>query len=296
MRDPVAAQRNALEAYLQEEGPKEFTVDTRLAADVRWSPHLYDVQKQCAWHCLTETPPSDRWAARMMEAKRAIPDLLLGVCGPIHVLKEEKVLDLIDNLEAFVLISDFDEPPEMHYSACDLVYGAKLRLSHEAAARILDRTLKRAVEEKNYTKKGVLLEVLTAVLLSQVSGFEVYSRNVSNRSQQIDVLVHNRNTSGVLRSGEIVIAEAKNWANPVGTTEYYSVVRKIESRHGRALLGFFVTTDRFTRGVEREMLRDSVRDILVVPLDQESLPKLWRTGKSITENIESAVLKAAVGQ
>jgi hypothetical protein len=60
-------------------------------------------------------------------------------------------------------------------------------------------------------------------------------------------------------------------------------------------MGFFVTTDRFTQGVEREMLRDSVRDILVVPLDQESLPRLWRTGKSITETLESAVLKAAIG-
>jgi hypothetical protein len=81
----------------------------------------------------------------------------------------------------------------------------------------------------------------------------------------------------------------------VGTVEYYSLLRKIQARHGYAKMGFFVTTDRFTEGVDLEARRDSMGDTLVVTLDGETLPAIWRKGQCITPNIEGAIIKATVG-
>ena len=67
-------------------------------------------------------------------------------------------------------------------------------------------------------------------------------------------------------------------------------------RYGMSRLGYFVTTDRFTRGVEIERLCDSKGDILIVPLDKNSLPQIWEgitEQDSITSRLEAATIDAA---
>jgi len=177
----------------------------------------------------------------------------------------------------------------------DYICRSRLKLSAEAAQAILDRALLRALSETNKQRKGVLLELVVAVLLSQVDGFEVTSIGIANRSQQMDVLVHNRNTGGALGSSPIVLAEAKNWRNPVDVSEYAVFVRKLQSRHGRAKLGYFVTTNRFTAGVGAERRRESTNETLVVLIDGKSLPVLWRDPKGITASVERATVAAAIG-
>jgi restriction endonuclease Mrr len=91
------------------------------------------------------------------------------------------------------------------------------------------------------------------------------------------------------------LAEAKNWSDPVGPNEYAAFLRKLLSRHGRAKLGYLVTTGRFTSGVGDERRRDSMADTLVVLIDGDELPELRRDGDGITEWLESMTMLAAVG-
>jgi hypothetical protein len=111
----------------------------------------------------------------------------------------------------------------------------------------------------------------------------------------MDVLVHNRNTSSALGLSPIVLAEAKNWRDPVDTNEYTAFLRKLQSRHGRARLGYLVTTGKFTAGVAAERRRDSMDQTLVVLVDGKALPLLWRGPKTITDNVEAATIRATVG-
>jgi restriction endonuclease Mrr len=111
----------------------------------------------------------------------------------------------------------------------------------------------------------------------------------------MDIFVHNRNVGGALGGSPIVLAEAKNWVDPVGPNEYASFLRKLLSRHGRAKLGYLVTTGRFTSGVADERRRDSMADTLVVLIDGDELPKLWRDGDGITGGLEATTMLAAVG-
>lgn len=300
--DAVENLRERLLSHLRQRDPSvSVRIDEALDASIAWRPHVIDDSSHTAWYCLSETPATDFWATRISAATNRLPELHVGVCVPENVLySDDEVLRRLVELGVQVATTDTSEqqgPVKVSASAADVIYEQGLRLSRDAAAPILDHLLGRCIAEENKHRKGVALEVLTAVLLSQVDGFRVTARGVSNRSQQIDVYVHNRNVAGVLGGSEIVIAEAKNWTMPVGTTEYASVYRKVETRFGRSRLGFFVTTDHFTRGVNDERRRDSRSNVLIVPLDKASLPDLWRGSSSrkddITSRLEEKTLEAA---
>lgn len=88
--------------------------------------------------------------------------------------------------------------------------------------------------------------------MRQVAGFEVTQVGLSSRSQQLDVVITNRNVGGPLGMSPLVVVEAKNWTQPVGTQEYALFIRKLQTRHGRAKLGYFVTTDRLLRAYAKK--------------------------------------------
>jgi hypothetical protein len=242
---------------------------------------------------------SDSWAQRIVRAREKFKKLRIGIAGPEELFENEQFLDVCHSLNAAVLIfkpQDNSFTADQYFNAVDdLIYSRRLKLTLNCACTILDRSLARALSESDKARKGVLLELLVGVLLSQVDGFEVTSVDISNRTQQMDVLVHNRIVGGSLGGSPVVLAEAKNWKNPVGTPEYSHFLRKLESRHGRAKLGFLVTTGRFTSGVASEIRRESKGEILVVLIDGKVLPTLWHNHKSVTAGFEKITVEATIG-
>jgi len=141
-------------------------------------------------------------------------------------------------------------------------------------------------------KKGALLELLVALMLSQVGGFEVTDTNISSKNQEVDVHVINRNNSGPLGRGQYVLAEAKNWKKPVPRKEYNAFASKVRSRRGMAKLGIFVTTGTFEAGVVLEGIRESAMDDLIVLLDKTTLPRVWRNNADMTRGLEEAIKRS----
>jgi hypothetical protein len=299
--DPVGEIRKRLISKLMaDNGAAQLREDEAIDPAIRWSPHVRDDTAGVAWHILTDNVESGFWARRMTAVRDVRPDLRLGVALPEHLIFDEDLIKRLNDLNVRIALTDLEDERlevKLANSAADIIYERGLKLSTPVAADILDKLLDRSYAATSTDEKGRTLELLTAVLLSQVDGFEVKTIGISNRSQQMDVVAHNRNTAGVLGRSEVVIAEAKNWKNPVGTTEYFSVYRKIETRFGRSRLGYFVTTDRFTGGVELGRLKDAKGRILVVPLDRQTLPKVWRNATEaapITRQLEDATLAAAL--
>jgi hypothetical protein len=289
-----------LRAHLKGEAPADkIHPDGVVGMHVPWRPHLYEVERMRGWYIHAGLPLSDSWAQRIDKAKAARSKLQIGVAGTEELFSDEEFLQRCHELNASILIykqrSDTYVVERTFATVDDFIYAARLKLSTQAARDILNRALDRSLQERNKNRKGVLFELVVAVLLSQVEGFEVTSVGISNRTQQMDVFVHNRNVGGALGNSPVVIAEAKNWKNPVDTNEYASFVRKLQSRHGRAKLGYLVTTGRFTAGVALERRRESLADTLVVLLDGQTLPQLWTASEGITAAIEHATMTAAVG-
>lgn len=300
MLDPITFLQKRLREVLAGSSAGTIERDGILGRKVPWRPHLLERKSMRAWYIHVVEPTSDSWQQRIERAKKVGPKKLrIAVAATEELLSNEKFLLACHSLEAQILPFRIEgngiAVEDVYASVEDYICETRTKLSLAAARELLDRALERALKEKNRQRKGILLELLAAVLLSQVDGFEISEIGIANRSQQMDVLVHNRNASSALGLSPIVLVEAKNWKEPVGTEEYAAFVRKLESRHGRAHLGYIVTTSKFTVGVDAERRRESKEQTLVVLIDGVTLPTLWRGKKAITEMIEKLTIRATVG-
>lgn len=270
--------------------------DRGLHKKVPWGPHVYVPSTRQAWHVLTAAPENNAWAERMRIAVQQIKTLQLGVAGPLEVLNKPEILSVLDELGCAVLpveeVATGYRSLGLRASMCDVVYEHRLVLDPALACVLLDRCLQRAMQSQNSYEKGAVLEVLVAVMLSQVNGFEVTDLNILSKNQEVDVHVTNRNNAGPLGRGQYVLAEAKNWKLPVPRKEYDAFAKKMRTRRGMAKLGVMVTTNTFEQGVYVEAIRDSDRDDIIVLLDKTTLPKVWHEFADVTRGLEAAVKRA----
>jgi len=128
-------------------------------------------------------------------------------------------------------------------------------------------SLLHAVETANDTDtKGRSLEELVSSLLETVEGFSVISR-VRTQTEEIDVEVLNASKDPRLsRESAIVLVECKNWTGKSGKDEIVLFKEKIANRNKRCTLGIFVSWNGYTRTFDKELLRDSKEETLVVAL------------------------------
>lgn len=271
--------------------------DQGLPVSVPWGPHVYVPCPAQAWHVMPEPPEGSAWLDRMRVAAKKVPRLRLGVAAPLEVLNKPDIISALDELQCSVLAveeieSEYRSLGGIRESMCDVIYEHRLVLEPSLTKSILDRCLTRALITKDSYKKGARLELLIAVMLSQVTGFEVTDINILSKNQEIDVHVTNRNNAGPLGRGQFVLAEGKNWKAPVPRKEYDAFAKKVRTRHGMAKLGLMVTTSTFESGVYIEAIRDSEQEEVIVLLDKDTLPKVWRNFADVTKGLEHAVKRA----
>ncbi|MGH9844668.1 MAG: YraN family protein [Blastocatellia bacterium] len=146
----------------------------------------------------------------------------------------------------------------------------------EDRERLIQAKYEEAGRAKSKQKKGKALEDLIAALFASVEGFSVIDRNVYTATEEIDLVIRNSSREPVWRrESEIILVECKNWRSQrVGKNEFVVFKEKIENRAGRCKLGFLICTERFAETVEKEMLRSSKSNLLIVPIDGDDLRKL----------------------
>jgi ActR/RegA family two-component response regulator/Holliday junction resolvase-like predicted endonuclease len=132
---------------------------------------------------------------------------------------------------------------------------------------------------KSVQKKGKTLEDLLAALLASIDGFIEVGRNINTETEEIDLAFRNARRDPVWqRESEIILVECKNWAKQrVGKNEVVVFKEKIKNRHGRCKLGFLICTEKFAETLEKELLRTSQSEVVVVPIDGEGLKRLVKS-------------------
>lgn len=297
--DAVTAMQIAVRDHLTPTSTGLVELDGVISSAVLWRPHVYQSKECVGWQLFSVIPDADSWEKRIDRARASDAKLMIGVATTEEALTDAefllacqrigaRIILLKERKSGFVFEDSFGSIP-------DFICERKIKLDAGIAGSVLDAAHTRALKAKTKIEKGVSLEVVVALVLSQVDNFEVGDIGISNRTQQMDVLVHNRSVGGVLGASPIVLAEAKNWRDKVTPTEYAVFLRKLASRNGRAKLGFLVTTGKFTAGIALEARRDSMEDIIVVCVDGVALPKIWHGKRSITQEIERLVIQASVG-
>lgn len=133
-----------------------------------------------------------------------------------------------------------------------------------------------AQRKSDVRSKGAALEALLVALFASIPGFVEVGRNLNTATEEIDLVI--RNSSGDpswQRESEIILVECKNWRSQrVGKNEFVLFKEKIENRAGRCKLGFLVCTEQFAATIEKEMLRSSKSELLIVPIDGDDLKQL----------------------
>jgi hypothetical protein len=86
------------------------------------------------------------------------------------------------NVELSKLLRDIATLPDtLNFgSVYDFIIETRAQLSADGARLLLDLSFSRAISEPNPNRKGVLLEVTVALMLSQVNGFEVHDVGISS--------------------------------------------------------------------------------------------------------------------
>jgi DNA-binding response OmpR family regulator len=138
--------------------------------------------------------------------------------------------------------------------------------------------------------RGQQLEKLVASLFASIEGFVEIGRDVNTATEEVDLVFRNASRhSDWERESQIILVECKNWQTQrVGKNEFVVFKEKIENRAGRCKWGFLIWTERFAETVEKEMLRSSKSDLLIVPIDGDGLSQL------VEAKNRSAVLRSFV--
>jgi DNA-binding NarL/FixJ family response regulator len=159
-------------------------------------------------------------------------------------------------------------------------------LGDAAAERAIVELWQSVRTETDPHRKGKALEDLLLVLFRSIPGFTRVWNRATNAIEEIDILVRNESTDPFwVKEGAYFLFECKNWSKPVGRNEIDTFVRKLERRHQRCKLGFFVAVGGFTDPALKLQLTDSKDAVMVVFMDGDDLTRLVEAGD------RSAILK-----
>lgn len=142
--------------------------------------------------------------------------------------------------------------------------------------------------ETDPIEKGKLMENVVSYIFSLIYGFKVIKR-IRTSTEEIDIVIRNEAKEKFWeKQGLYILAECKNTESKVGKNEIVIFRDKLDNRFNRCDLGFLFSMNGFTKNIEKDNLRNSKGELLVVPIDGEMLERL------INSNNVSELLKEYV--
>lgn len=190
-------------------------------------------------------------------------------CLDIMILHRKENYETLDQVFYFSekLLKWIDSKFETYYSSIN-------ELTHKFSESLFDfsdiknnKLLERFYSTKTSTEKGIILEEIILVLFMKIEGFKIFERYRTS-TEEIDLVIYNKSEIPPWKNeSPIILVECKNWEkNKVGKNEYVSFKAKLKNRSNRAKIGFIISTSGFTKDFERELLRDSNDDHLIIPI------------------------------
>ena len=275
----------------------DVLTDAVLDDDLPWRPHLYCPCANIAVHLLLYPSIRDDYLDVFNQARARIDGLTIVVVGPIQFILSSSVLESGHRAEPhWVLMEECDRGVSYreYDTVLSLIYNEELLLpgsSYESIARLsYDRLLKATGQEK-----GRRLEHFLAFLFSQVPGFRVLGTTYRTATEEIDIVLQNRRTGGILDqySAPLILAESKNQTQRADKNAYVQFANKIRNRRQAVKIGFFISLSGYTRDCRLEALRDSREFFVIARLDSKDVER-WITasGEPSSKLLESFVSRA----
>jgi len=121
--------------------------------------------------------------------------------------------------------------------------------------------------------KGRSLERLVEVLFTSNELLELVDKRVSTEDEEIDLVIKNNvdRPFWMALASPLFFVECKNWASSVGPKELRDFEMKLQNHAPLAKVGFLVSLNGFTGGVDAELKRAGRSPYHVVTLDGDDL-------------------------
>jgi hypothetical protein len=210
----------------------------------------------------------------------------------MEALYDEEVLRILCDTDAYVILYDSESTGKPAYYLAALA-DRGIPVSPELRRELARNCWQKRAEGSNF-EKGRLFEGLLAFLLSSIRGFRISSRNFNGVSDEIDIVVRVDaftencwSESGV----PFVIVEAKNWKVTVGSPVVTLLLRKLETRRGRARIGLLFATSSFSDEARSEELKEAKGNLCVVMVGPTEISQ-WIEAEDPTAYLDNCVERA----
>lgn len=146
-------------------------------------------------------------------------------------------------------------------------------------------------EVKNNLERGRALEKLMLKFFSEVEGFQCQP-NARTETEEIDIWILNKSKDELfVKESNLILCECKNWKQNVSRFELSIFIEKMKNRNGRCKLGFFIAWNGVTGDFNKELLRITRDEEVIVLLTKEGIIDAIRTG-NITKYLQDEYSKA----
>lgn len=146
-------------------------------------------------------------------------------------------------------------------------------------------------ENNSNQERGRALEELMLKFFSEVEGFRCHP-NVRTETEEIDIFILNGAKDGVFaKESAVILCECKNWKRRVVREELNIFIGKMKNRYRRCRLGFFIAWNGVSADFDKEQLRFSHDEEVVVLLTQEGIVSAIENG-NITKYLQDEYFRA----
>jgi len=261
---------------------------------VSWTPDLTRKHPKACLHVHL----GDRLMPYVLKRMRAARDAgwRIEVAIPLSALYSESVLLELLPLEPSVHVIDHGSRLRSPSSLLTAVADHEVRLTAQARVVAAAEGFRLVKLAGSKHLKGRRLESLIAFLLSQVSDFTVLSINYRTRTEELDVVVKVRSTTG--RSWALgvpfLLVEAKNWRDPVDQQVVSAFLLKVMGKRGTVRIGLIFGMGGFTTDAAEQELRFASQGMTIAllgPADVQKLVEAHDIDQVLDDMISQAMLR-----
>lgn len=255
----------------------------------RWLPNLVR-EKDSSILYVHISPSLPGYIARRLRGAAAKHRVYVALM--LEALYDEDVLRILADVDGeVVVINDSAKLTPAYYLAALADYS--IPIGPELRRELASRCWSQRRQGSNF-EKGRHFEGLLAFLLSQVTGFLIFSRNFNGATDEIDIIVRVDAFSNACWSQPgvpFVIVEAKNWQKTVGAPVVTLLMRKLETRRKRARIGLLFVTSGFSPEAGDEELKEARGDLCVAMLGPREI-EAWMNEDDLTSYLDDYIARA----
>jgi hypothetical protein len=222
----------------------------------------------------------------------------LVIAAPLNSWHSDQTLLVADELGAQTVLVSNDNGgwlAKTYRSTGQLIAREKLLVGPETLRVLGTRMLKRARGLKGGNARGDSFEDFLAFLFSQVPEFDIFAQDYNTATEEIDLIVKNRNTNGRAwpPNAPLILVSGKNRKDVVGAPSVTSLASKVEKRRGMCRLGFLCVSGAISRDAREHELRYSGGENVLVLIDGKTLDRLLSVADFPAE-LERLAIEAAL--